>query len=84
MNASLELAGLLAKELAAPAAGGVWELRGVSDVKLRAFTPPGEVLEIEARLNQFSAKAATVNVDIRKGKRVVGGARVRLAPEVHA
>ena len=81
MNASLELAGFLAKELAAPAAGGAWALRGVSDVKLRAFTPPGEILDIEARLNQFSPEAATVNVEIRKGKRVVGGARVRLAAE---
>ncbi len=83
MNASLELAGLLATELAAPATGGAWALRGVSDVKLRAFTPPGEVLDIEARLNQFSPEAALVNVEIRKGKRVVGGARVRLIPEAH-
>ena len=81
MNASLELAALLAKELAAPATGAVWALRGVSDVKLRAFTPPGEVLEIEARLNQLSPEAATVKVEIRKGKRAVGGARVRLTPE---
>jgi 3-hydroxymyristoyl/3-hydroxydecanoyl-(acyl carrier protein) dehydratase len=81
MNASLELAALLAKELAAPASGVAWGLRGVSDVKLRAFTPPGEVLDIEARLHQRSAAAAMVNVEIRKGRRVVGGARVRLAPE---
>ncbi len=82
MNASLELAALLATELSVPASGARWALRSVSDVKLRAFTPPGDVLEIEARLNQLSPTAATVNVEIRKGKRVVGGARVRLVPEV--
>jgi hypothetical protein len=49
---------------------------------LRAFTPPGEVLEIEARLHQLSPEAANVKVEIRKGKRVVGGARVRLTPGV--
>jgi len=84
MNASLELAALLAQELAAPPGGGAWALRGVADVKLRAFTPPGEVLEIEAQLNQLSPDAITVNVAIRKGRRVVGGARVRLTPEERA
>lgn len=81
MNASLELAARLAQELAPPATGAAWALRSVSDVKLRAFTPPGDVLEIEARLNQLSPAAATVNVEIRKGRRGVGGARVRLIPE---
>ncbi|MBP9902389.1 MAG: hypothetical protein KBH45_13070 [Verrucomicrobia bacterium] len=84
MNASLDVAALLATELSVPACGARWALRSVSDVKLRAFTPPGDVLEIEARLNELSADAATVKVDIRKGSRVVGGARVRLIPEVGA
>ncbi len=84
MNACLELAALLAQELAAPAGGGAWALRGVADVKLRAFTPPGEVLEIEAQLNQLSPDTVTVNVAIRKGRRIVGGARVRLTPEERA
>ena len=81
MNASLDLAALLATEWAAHSDGAAWGLRSVSDVKLRAFTPPGEVLEIEARLNELSSLAATVKVEIRKGKRVVGGARVQLLPE---
>jgi 3-hydroxymyristoyl/3-hydroxydecanoyl-(acyl carrier protein) dehydratase len=81
MNSNLELAAALAEQLPPPAAGGRWTLRGVSDVKLRAFTPPGERLEIEARLNQLSTNAATVSVETRKGKRVISGARVLLAPE---
>lgn len=81
MNANLELAAGLAGEMPAPTSGGAWVLRGVSDVKLRAFTPPGEVLEIEARLTAHSNHAVSVSVETRKGKRVVGGARVWLAPE---
>jgi predicted thioesterase len=73
----------LAAKLPHPGSGGNWAVRGVSHVKLRSFTPPGETLEIEARLNQISDDAATVNVETRKGKRVIGGSRVRLAPEGH-
>ena len=81
MNSNLDLAAALAAQLPPPAAGGRWALRGMSDVKLRAFTPPGETLEIEARLDQLSTNAATVSVETRKGKRVISGARVQLAPE---
>jgi len=82
MKANLELAAGLAREMPAPAIGGEWALRSVSDVKLRAFTSPGEVLEISARLDRISTDAATLNLETRKGKRVVGGSRVLLAPEV--
>ena len=81
MNANLELAAALAAQLPAPPAGGSWTLRCLTDVKLRAFTPPGETLEIEARLSQLSTDSATVTVETRNGKRVVSGARVRLSAE---
>jgi 3-hydroxymyristoyl/3-hydroxydecanoyl-(acyl carrier protein) dehydratase len=82
MHLNLELAAGLATRLPPPAAGGRWVPRGVSHVKLRAFTPPGETLEIEARLNQLSTHTATVTVETRKGRRVISGARVQLASEV--
>lgn len=81
MNANLELAWSLTRQWAAPTAGARWMLRGLSDVKLRAFTLPGETLEIEARLNQRSADAATVLVESRNGKRVISSARALFAPE---
>ena len=56
----------------------------MSDVKLRAFTPPGDRVDIEARLNELSANTATVTVENRKGKRVIGGSRVRLVREAAA
>jgi 3-hydroxymyristoyl/3-hydroxydecanoyl-(acyl carrier protein) dehydratase len=81
MNANVELAAMLAAQWPPPAAGGDWTPRGLSDVKLRTFTPPGEMLEIEARVNQLSTNAATVNVTTRTAQRIISSARVLLAPE---
>jgi 3-hydroxyacyl-[acyl-carrier-protein] dehydratase len=81
MQSKLELVSVLAEKLPAPAPGARWVPRVLSDVKLRAFAAPGEVLDIEARLGQLSADAAVVTVETRKGKRVVGGSRVRLVLE---
>jgi len=82
MHSNLELVAVLADKLTAPVGGGKWALREVSDVKLRAFTPPGVALEIEARVKHVSTEAATVNVETREGRRVIGHARVRLVSEV--
>ena len=82
MDANFEVAAALAAQLPAPVNGGSWVLRGVGGVKLRAFTPPGDFLDLEARLHQLSPEAATVVVETRKGQRVISGARVRFGPEV--
>ena len=54
----------LALELAAglpPGAGGArFELGSVSDVKVRSFTPPGQTVELSARLRDAGTHAATV------------------------
>jgi 3-hydroxymyristoyl/3-hydroxydecanoyl-(acyl carrier protein) dehydratase len=81
MNSNLELAAALTAQLPPPAAGRRWVPRGMSDVKLRAFTPPGETLEIQVRMNQLSTDAAAVSVETRKNKRVICGARVQFVPE---
>jgi 3-hydroxymyristoyl/3-hydroxydecanoyl-(acyl carrier protein) dehydratase len=80
MGANLELVAALAARFPAPSAGGSWVLQGVSNVKLRSFMPPGEILEIEARLEEISAGAASVTVETRNHRRVVGGSSVRLVP----
>ena len=80
MHSKLQLGAALAGELPPPASGGKWTLRGLSDTKLRAFIAPGEILEIEAKLDEVSANSATVAMEARKGKRVVGAARVQLKP----
>ena len=81
MDKNLQLAATLAAEIPAPAGAGRWALKSVSDVKLRAFIPPGQTLEIEAKLKQRSEDSAILSVETRMGKRVVGAALVRLAGE---
>jgi 3-hydroxymyristoyl/3-hydroxydecanoyl-(acyl carrier protein) dehydratase len=80
MHNNLQLAAWLAAELPPPAAGGAWSIRTVSDVKLRAFIPPGDTLELEARPAQTAPDAVVIALETRKGGRIVGGARVGLAP----
>jgi 3-hydroxymyristoyl/3-hydroxydecanoyl-(acyl carrier protein) dehydratase len=77
MNLNLQLVAALAAEIPAPP-GGRWNLKSVSDVKLRAFIPPGENLELEVKLDERVDDSATVIVETRKGKKLVGGARALL------
>jgi len=81
MNSNLELVLDLLPRIPAPPGGSRWILREISDMKLRAFTKPGERLEIQASLDEVSAETAVVNVETRKGKRLVGSCRVKLVPE---
>ena len=50
-------------------------------MKLRSFIPPGEILELEARLEESSEHAAELRVETRRGKRLLGSARVRFVSE---
>lgn len=57
---------------------GTWQAQSMSDVKLRAFMPPGEMLALEAETEQIAGDKATVFVQSRRGKRRNSGARVIL------
>jgi len=81
MHLNLQLAAGLAAEMPRPAEARHWTSRTVSNMKLRAFIPPGESLELEARLNGCPGDCAMIAVETRIGKRVVSGARVLLTPE---
>jgi 3-hydroxymyristoyl/3-hydroxydecanoyl-(acyl carrier protein) dehydratase len=80
MHSNLELAGALASE-ASSAPGLAWTLREITDMKLRAFIAPGEILEIEARMAARAEESAVVKVETRNGQRTIGSARVRLSLE---
>lgn len=82
MHLNLKLAAALAETLPPPAPGGRWSLRAVEDVKLRAFIPPGEALELEATLKRQHDAGLQVFVQSRNSARVLGSARVELIPEV--
>jgi 3-hydroxymyristoyl/3-hydroxydecanoyl-(acyl carrier protein) dehydratase len=83
MHLSLQLAAALTAEMPRPANARLWKLRTVSNMKLRAFIPPGEILQLEASLDDSSDENATITVETRIGKRVVGGACVLLNAEEH-
>lgn len=78
MHANLQLAAALATEIPRPRNGGPWTLRRVSDVKLRSFIAPGETLELGVSLTEQLENSATMSVEIRKGTRTIGGARLQL------
>jgi 3-hydroxymyristoyl/3-hydroxydecanoyl-(acyl carrier protein) dehydratase len=74
MNLNLQLAAALAAEIP-----GRWELKMVSDVKLRSFIPPGEQLGLEAKLGKHTENSITVMVETRREKKLAGSARVSFA-----
>ena len=82
MHLKLQLAASLASVLPSPDKRGHWTVRSVNDVKLRAFIPPGESLDLEATLKRYSADATTIFVQSRNNSRIIGGARIELTPEL--
>lgn len=71
MHAHLQVAALLAAEIVS-GEGTPWAPRTVSEVKLRSFIPPGEVLSLEARRTECSEGTLSVAVESRMGQRLVG------------
>ncbi len=78
MRSKLQLVGKLAAEVPLPAGGREWKLQNVSDMKLRAFIEPGEVLDLEAKLVETAGTTLTILVESRRGKRLAGAATVAL------
>jgi 3-hydroxymyristoyl/3-hydroxydecanoyl-(acyl carrier protein) dehydratase len=83
MHVNLQLVLDLAAGIPVTEGEGVWAISSVHDVKLRAFIPPGEALESEARLVEMSADGPVISLETRRGKRAIGTARVRLACRNH-
>jgi 3-hydroxyacyl-[acyl-carrier-protein] dehydratase len=81
MNKNLELAAALAAEVSPPADSGRWMINSVSDVKLRAFIPPGSLLEIESKLAERSDATAMLSVQTRMEKKLVGSAWIHLTSD---
>tara|TARA_R110000850_G_scaffold261695_11_gene389838 strand:- start:4561 stop:5031 length:471 start_codon:yes stop_codon:yes gene_type:complete len=58
---------------------GSWKAIGMTDVKLRAFMPPGEELALRAEVEEIVGDRAVIRVQSRRGKRLNSGARVLLS-----
>lgn len=78
MRSKLQLVGRLAPQVPLPVGALEWRLQNVSDMKLRAFIEPGEVLDLEAKLVEVAGTALTILVESRRGKRLAGAATVAL------
>ncbi len=76
MDANLRFANTLMQEVACPDNSQAWRATGMSNVKLRAFMPPGEMLDLQARVDENNGQSATVFVESRRGKRRNSGARI--------
>jgi 3-hydroxyacyl-[acyl-carrier-protein] dehydratase len=72
----LELAGHVAKDVPANGGQAQWVARQINDSKLRAFMPPGESLEFEAKLARQDANSLTVQVEARKDGRTKGHSKI--------
>jgi len=89
MNQNIQLAAAFAVEIpimgqASSLSDGqdarpTWNLRSISDLKLRSFISPGEQLELEAKLAGRTENSATVIVETRKEKKLAGSVRVSFA-----
>ena len=79
MRSKLQLVAALAAEVPLPANAREWRLKAITDMKLRAFIAPGEMLELEAKPTVSEGNSLTISVESRRGKRLVGAATVLLA-----
>ena len=84
MHKVLELAARVADAVPVPVKNTAWVARRINDSKIRAFMPPGESLEFEARLARSDAGSLTVHVEARKEKKVTGHARIIFHAEARA
>lgn len=78
MQFKLQLVAQLAAQLPPPTGAAGWKLESVADMKLRSFIPPGEVLELEAKLAATNGGTASVAIESRRGGKLAGAARVIL------
>ncbi len=76
MHKVLELAARVADAVPVPVKNTAWVARRINDSKIRAFMPPGESLEFEARLARQDAGSLTVHVEARKAGKVTGHSRI--------
>lgn len=80
MQMNLQLVGQLAAQLPRnDHASAGWKLESISDMKLRTFIPPCELLDLEVKTVRSDGVTAEMSVESRRGARLVGAARVALS-----
>jgi 3-hydroxymyristoyl/3-hydroxydecanoyl-(acyl carrier protein) dehydratase len=70
-----------ANEESAPGTGFTWVPRGLYGVKIRAFTNPGETLDVVAEVKKREIDSLLISVEVRNGQRSAANLRMALAKE---
>jgi len=76
MDTNLRFAETLVTEIHPDKSEPVWKVVHMSDVKIRAFTPPGEVLELRARVDEETESSLTIFIETKNGKKRNTSARI--------
>jgi 3-hydroxymyristoyl/3-hydroxydecanoyl-(acyl carrier protein) dehydratase len=79
LDAQMRLASRLAAER--DAGDSPWRLSRMTHVKVRAFTPPGDVLDLEADAQEVDTSTLRVNLGARREGKSVATARVEFRRE---
>ena len=80
MHMNLQLAAVLATEIAPPSKGR-WMPGIIRDMKLRTFIPPGTILRLEAKLKQHSPDRVSLDLKTRAADAVIATAGLTLKVE---
>lgn len=67
MDTKLRLAETLAMEIPPGGKDADWKVARITDVKIRDFTPPGEMLALRAKVDEKTETALTIRMETRKG-----------------
>jgi 3-hydroxymyristoyl/3-hydroxydecanoyl-(acyl carrier protein) dehydratase len=79
LDSQIDLALLLARDLAPLAGAREVAPRRLSDVKMRSFIPPGQVVELRIELVSATADGATINLVARANGKPVATGRAEIA-----
>ncbi len=82
LNEQIRLAMTLAADAANFPSGTLLSPLRMTNVKVRAFTPPGQVLEIGAELSPPNGSAAVASLSARAEGRMVATSRVDIGPRI--
>jgi 3-hydroxyacyl-[acyl-carrier-protein] dehydratase len=80
LDTQIELAVALAREAAPLRGARALAASRVTDVKMRAFIPPGQVLELRLELQSATAEGATIGMVARANGKPVATGRVEVTP----
>ncbi len=81
MDTNRKFAETLASEIPLEKTGHSWKVSRMGNVKIRAFTPPGEALELRAKIDEKTEDSLTIRVETKKGGKRNSSAKVHFRSE---